>query len=115
MHYTLCQLDQIPDPGAKGFYLEAPGLDLFVVRSGETVRAYRNSCPHTGAAMEWMPDQFLNLDHNLIQCGIHAALFQIHDGRCIAGPCIGQLLRPLAIEIRNGTVILIEPEGELRD
>ncbi len=114
-HYTLCQLAQIPDPGAKGFYLEELDLDLFVVRRGGTVRAYRNSCPHTGAPMEWMPDQFLNLDGNLIQCGIHAALFEIHDGRCIAGPCVGQFLHSLALEIRDGAVILTQPGAGVRD
>ena len=115
MDYTLCQLDEIPNPGAKGVYLEPLQLDLFVVRRGTTVRAYRSSCPHTGASLEWMPDQFLNLDGNLIQCALHAALFQIHDGRCIAGPCVGQALQPLALEIRAGQVVLVAERDEVGD
>lgn len=106
MHYPLFPLAEIADPGAKGFYLEALKLDGFVVRKGDTVRAYRNSCPHTGAPLEWMPDQFLNLDGNLIQCALHGALFQIHDGRCIAGPCAGQWLQSLQVEIQDGQVVL---------
>lgn len=115
MHHTLCQLDEIPDPGAKGVYLEQLRLDLFVVRRGATVRAYRNSCPHTGAPLEWMPDQFLNLDGNLIQCALHGALFQIHDGGCIAGPCVGQALQPLTLEIRAGQVVLVAEPDEVGD
>lgn len=108
MHYTLCRLDDIADPGAKGIYLEAAKIDLFLVRRGDILRGYRNNCPHTGAPMDWMPDQFLNLDGNLIQCGIHAALFQIHDGRCIAGPCVGKSLQALPIVVRDGMVLLAE-------
>lgn len=113
MVQTLCKVDELPDPGAKGIYLPEQRLDLFVVRRGQTVRAYRNSCPHTGAPLEWMPDQFLNLDGTLIQCALHGALFQIHDGRCLAGPCVGRSLQALAVEVRNGEVVLVEPpDGE---
>ena len=115
MHYTLCRLDEIPNPGAKGIYLEAARIDLFLVRRGEILRAYRNRCPHTGAPMEWMPDQFLNLDGDLIQCGMHAALFQIHDGRCIAGPCNGRSLQALPIVVRDGMVLLDEGGHEASD
>lgn len=115
MHYTLCRLHELSDPGAKGFFLEALQLDGFVVRRGDTIRAYRNSCPHTGAPLEWMPDQFLNLDGTLIQCALHGALFQIHDGRCIAGPCAGQWLQPLRLEIRADEVVLITGADEEAD
>lgn len=107
MRYALFPLHEVADPGAKGFYLQEAGVDGFVVRRGDTVRAYRNSCPHTGAPLEWMPDQFLNLDGNLIQCALHGALFQIHDGRCIAGPCAGKWLQPLTLEVRDGRILLL--------
>jgi len=37
---ALCRLEEIADPGSKGFAVE--GRELFVVRHGETIVAYRN-------------------------------------------------------------------------
>lgn len=112
MRRTLCKLEELADPGSKGIYVPEQRLDLFVVRREGLVRAYRNSCPHTGAPLEWMPDQFLNIDGNLIQCALHGAQFQIHDGRCIAGPCVGKYLQPLPLEVCDGEVILVDGDAE---
>lgn len=107
----LCRLEDLPDPGTRGFCLRTgSGLqDIFVVRRGAAVFAYRNSCPHTGGPLDWQPDQFLNLDRTLIQCSTHMALFRIEDGHCLAGPCAGQALTPLAVNVAAGW---IEVEGE---
>ena len=50
---------------------------LFVVRTGATVRAYENSCPHTGGPLDWVPDQFLTREKDMILCATHGALFRI--------------------------------------
>ena len=49
-----------------------------------------NRCPYTELA-DWTPDQFLNADGGYIICAVHGALFEIHSGRCIHGPCANQL------------------------
>lgn len=100
----LCRLIDLPDPGSRGFSLRTDaGLqDIFVVRRGETVFAYLNHCPHTGSPLDWQPDKFLNLDRTLIQCATHMALFRIEDGRCLAGPCVGQALTPVAVTLVDG-------------
>jgi nitrite reductase/ring-hydroxylating ferredoxin subunit len=104
----LCRLDDIPDGGAKGFTV--PGIgeagELFVVRRGERVFAYVNSCPHVGTPLEFVADQFLNLDRTLIQCSTHGALFRIEDGYCVDGPCSGDALEALEAEVRDGQVYL---------
>lgn len=103
----LCRLEDLPDPGARGVSLRMPGgavEDIFVVRRGAQVFAYRNHCPHTGSPLDWHPDQFLNLDRTLIQCATHLALFRIDDGRCIAGPCAGRALTPVALSVVDGWV-----------
>ncbi|TAN55480.1 MAG: Rieske (2Fe-2S) protein, partial [Rhodospirillales bacterium] len=49
-------LSDIPDPGAKDFVIEnADGSKTggFVVRIGALIRVYVNSCPHTGAPLNW--------------------------------------------------------------
>ena len=40
-----------------------------------------------------MPDQFLSADLQLIVCATHGAQFEIHTGRCVSGPCLGQSLQ----------------------
>jgi len=112
--YRLCELDRIPDGGTRGFQIQLGGhsLDLFLVRRGARAFAYRNSCPHTGGPLDWVPDQFLDIDGRWIQCATHAALFQIESGLCIAGPCAGDRLSPVTIRLIEGVVwVVCEPSG----
>jgi nitrite reductase/ring-hydroxylating ferredoxin subunit len=78
---------------------------VVVVRRGG-LYAYLNSCPHTGAPLEWLPHQFLDASGAFIQCATHGALFQIEDGRCIRGPCAGAHLKSVQIAERDGQLYL---------
>ena len=80
--------------------------DVFVVRQGAQVFGYLNSCPHTGGPLDWVPGQFLNLDKDYIQCATHDALFQLHDGECVAGPCKGDSLATVPVSIEAGDVVM---------
>jgi nitrite reductase/ring-hydroxylating ferredoxin subunit len=46
----LCALADLQDPGAKGFRFRQDSRLFagFVVREGEVVRGYVDSCPHAG-------------------------------------------------------------------
>lgn len=105
----LCNLNDIPDPGSKGLNIEIDGVtrEIFIVRRDGQVYGYVNSCPHTGASLEWQPDQFLTEDETLIICGMHGALFQIEDGLCVSGPCFGHSLESVKLIIHEGQVKLI--------
>lgn len=107
---VLCRLDELGVPDAKGVVLgRGPERrKLFVVRDASGTYAYENRCPHSGGPLEWFPDQFLSLDGTHIQCTLHGSLFRIADGLCVVGPCVGESLRPLTIEIADGTVVLVE-------
>ena len=83
-------------------------IDLALVRRGDGIYAYVNSCPHTGMPMDWMPDQFLDAEGHYIQCATHGALFRLEDGYCVSGPCAGQSLRAVAVEIRDGWIALAD-------
>lgn len=104
----VCLLDELADPGAREFTLGSGDWPLrgFVIRSGETLRAYVNHCPHAGFPLNWRPDRFLSPDSSRILCATHGALFDIQTGECVAGPCPGQRLRSLAIRIEKGCVML---------
>jgi nitrite reductase/ring-hydroxylating ferredoxin subunit len=111
---VLCRLEDIEDPGSKGMTVSIAGQlqDIFVVRQGDSVFGYLNSCPHTGGPLDWTPDRFLDLDGRYIQCAMHAALFRVEDGRCIAGPCNGDRLTPVPVEVDAGVVRLDASAGD---
>ena len=103
----ICNIDQIDDGDARGFDVALVGKDVNIicVRQGQRIFAYRNSCPHTGINLEWLPDQFLDDTKQYIVCSSHGALFQVEDGHCVAGPCAGDALEPVATVIENGIVL----------
>lgn len=105
----LCALADLDDPGSRGVSLCTPtgALELFLVRRAGDVYAYRNSCPHTGAPLDWTPHRFLDPEGELIQCVMHGALFQIETGECLQGPCRGDSLQPLQVTVREGQVFLL--------
>ncbi len=107
--YPLCRMDELPDPGSRGFTLALGEevLELLLVRREGEVHAYRNRCPHTGVNLEWRPDQFLDLSERYIQCATHGALFRIEDGFCLRGPCAGQSLQPLLL-VQEGEQLFLQ-------
>lgn len=100
----LCRLDEIEDPGSKGFENIDGEKPFFIVRRGDEVFAYRNFCPHYGAPLDWKPDAFLSYEKDLILCSMHSALFNIDDGVCIEGPCPGQALEKIKIKVINNKI-----------
>jgi nitrite reductase/ring-hydroxylating ferredoxin subunit len=108
----LCQLDDIPDGGAKGFGPPSGGFTgLFAVRRGAEVVVYVNACPHIGVPLDWMPDRFLTADGQRIICATHGAEFGIADGVCVRGPCLGDRLEPVMIHIKDGLILVPEDAG----
>ena len=101
----LCALDEIADPGAKGFRFRAETQLFagFVVRAGATVSGFVDSCPHAGWPLAAFDDRYLTRSGAHILCSGHGALFRL-DGLCTAGPCTGQRLEPWPVEIRDGQV-----------
>ena len=104
----LCRLDALADGAGKGFWFgsDTRRFAVFVLRRGDAVVAYENSCPHRGTPLDWQPDRFLDVSGRLIQCATHGALFRIADGFCVSGPCAGARLRAVPIACRDGALYL---------
>jgi nitrite reductase/ring-hydroxylating ferredoxin subunit len=102
---ALCRVDDIPDGASMGFP-PAPGgfTGLFAVRQGAAVHVYVNACPHIGTPLDWTPGRFLSVDGSRIVCATHGAEFRITDGECLRGPCYGDRLEPVMIQIKDGTI-----------
>jgi nitrite reductase/ring-hydroxylating ferredoxin subunit len=109
---VLCRLDDLPDGAARGF-APAPGgfTGLFAVRQGGEVLVYVNACPHLGTPLDWTPDRFLSADGRRILCATHGAEFRIADGECLRGPCLGERLERVMIEIKDGVVLVPDDAG----
>jgi len=104
---VLCLLDEIGDPGAKGFSVFTGEMMFrgFVVRRDKAVMGYLDRCPHIGTPLTLGDDRYLTRDGAFILCSTHGALFQIGDGRCLSGPCINRSLVPWPVAVRDGAVI----------
>lgn len=103
--FVIGAVDELPDPSSRGISLaETDPVTAFVVHKEGQVHVYKNSCPHTGAPLEWMPDRFLDMEENFIQCSIHGALFNIEDGVCLRGPCVGASLKPVPVKVVDGEI-----------
>jgi nitrite reductase/ring-hydroxylating ferredoxin subunit len=79
---------------------------LILHRDGAQVRAWLNVCPHAGRRLDWAPGQFLRSKEGLLVCAVHGASFETVGGGCVAGPCRGDRLGAVALEVRDGAVFL---------
>jgi len=107
---VLGSLAELEATGCKGFAVGEGDWPLrgFLVRTSQGVAAYVNNCPHAGHPLNFKPDRFLTPDRSLILCASHGALFTRDEGLCIAGPCPGQSLRRVPVEVVGEYVMLAE-------
>ena len=70
------------------------------------ISAFLNVCPHAGRRLDWAPGKFLRAKDGALVCAAHGASFDLANGECIAGPCRGERLRDIAVEVRDGDVWL---------
>lgn len=106
--FLLCRLDELPDGGTTAIEAVAAvgGDSVIVERQGIALRAWLNVCPHAGRRLDYAPGQFLRKDE-LIICAVHGASFDVGNGLCVGGPCRGESLRALPVELRGEEVWLI--------
>ncbi|MBL9147947.1 MAG: NifU family protein [Phycisphaerae bacterium] len=80
------------------------GCDVLLVRRGERVFAYRNSCPHQGMPLD---DGMLS-DDGVLMCPWHGLQFDVCSGECVNEPSVQ--LEPLPLKIHE-RVVWIRPNG----
>jgi len=99
---------EIPDGGCSEVEAVIDGeLESLVVhRDGQSVRGWLNICPHAGRRLDWAAGKFLISKAGHLVCAAHGASFSLDDGVCVAGPCRGEALREVALDINDGMVCL---------
>jgi nitrite reductase/ring-hydroxylating ferredoxin subunit len=107
---TLCTEQEIPAGSSRGFALGESSCFVVKNHNGD-IFVYANRCPHLGVELEWVADQFLDSEGELIQCSTHGALFLIDSGRCVSGPCVNQYLEPIPFSIKDGDIVVERKSG----
>lgn len=79
----------------------------FLVRFNGQAHAYLNSCAHVGIELDWNAGEFFDESGLYLICATHGATYRPDSGECVAGPCLGARLQPIAVEERDGGVYLI--------
>lgn len=104
----LIALDAIPDGGFAEIeaVIDGDAESLVLYREGGEVRAWLNVCPHAGRRLDWSPGQFLKSKDGLLVCAAHGASFELVNGECVAGPCRGEALRVVDVDVREAMIVL---------
>jgi len=107
---SLIALDAVPDGGFAEVevVIDGDAESLVLHRVGDQVRGYLNICPHAGRRLDWAPGQFLKSREGHLVCAAHGASFALDSGECVAGPCKGDRLRAVPVQVRDGRVQLAD-------
>jgi nitrite reductase/ring-hydroxylating ferredoxin subunit len=100
----VCAVDEIPDGGARVFEFGRGfrPFELLVVRDGEALHGYVNQCAHMAIPLNMLPVVQTLRAHLL--CDHHYARFRFRDGYCVEGPCEGDRLMGVPLEIADGRI-----------
>jgi nitrite reductase/ring-hydroxylating ferredoxin subunit len=106
----IAQLAEIPDGGLAEREARVDGEEesLILHRAGDAVQAWLNVCPHAGRRLDWAPGEFLRTKGGELVCAVHGATFELGEGRCVAGPCVGAHLRAVPVAVCDGEVRLLD-------
>lgn len=96
----ICMMEDIPEREARSFTLEN-GAQIFITQRDGHFFAYKNLCPHLKVELEFLENQFLDQEKQYIECSTHGALFMVETGECISGPCMGQSLTKIKIQVHS--------------
>jgi nitrite reductase/ring-hydroxylating ferredoxin subunit len=79
----------------------------FLARFRGELVAYENQCRHLPLRLDFDSGKFFTREGDYFICQTHNAIYEPLSGLCVRGPCEGQSLKPLKIEVANGEVWLL--------
>ena len=110
---TLCALEDVSEETGKVVRLDNhPVAEVVLIRQQDQVHGYRNVCPHAGRSLSWGPDQLLFTPAGHLVCTAHGATFDVRQGLCLSGPCLGASLSRLNVAVVNQMIVLLPDDPE---
>ena len=106
MSKALCRRADLDATGAKEIVLDQDGarLPVFVLKFGDRILGYVNSCPHARLPLNFKDDTFFDISRTFLFCANHGAHLDVVSGKCIRRPCKGQSLTPFPIRIEGDII-----------
>ena len=68
-----------------------------VGRVNGELRAFANVCRHLAIPLDLGDGDVMDGDQ--LRCHHHGAVFEVTEGRCVVGPCLGMRLWPWSVEV----------------
>ncbi|MFT4768712.1 MAG: nitrite reductase/ring-hydroxylating ferredoxin subunit [Glaciecola sp.] len=94
----------MPDNSSQSVTLE--GRSLILAKHREDLFLYENNCPHANETMDPLGGSISDESGDLLRCQRHGAEFLTTTGECVAGPCIGEALSPVAFTVAGEQIYL---------
>jgi len=115
-HRVVARIDELPPGAVKKFWLicQKYRLDAILINDQGNYYAYVNRCRHMPTPLDFVRDEFYSDDRRYLQCYTHGALYEFASGLCVSGPCKGESLYRLPVQVDHGEVLVGCPEGDLR-
>jgi nitrite reductase/ring-hydroxylating ferredoxin subunit len=109
----VCALSELPDGTARSFTVVSKDRKrtVIVVRRGNRLFAFLDRCPHMGTSLLWQDKVLITPDKAHIRCANHDALFRLHDGLCVAGPCASERLSAVPVQIIDEVIWLLASDS----
>ena len=80
-----------------------------LVRWEGRLHAFRNLCPHWSTPLDEYGGEILDPAIGELVCQTHGARFELDSGNCVSGPCVGDSLQKLRVELGEGEVKIYRP------
>ena len=97
---------------SKKFALRCHGavLEAMLINYEDRLFAYVNRCRHISLSLDWVDNQFFTEDKRYLICANHGATYEPVSGECIWGPCFGEFLERVPLEIEEEKIFALCPE-----
>jgi nitrite reductase/ring-hydroxylating ferredoxin subunit len=112
---VIARADELAPGSVKKFWLicRQHRIDGFLINDSGKFYAYVNRCRHMTTPLDFIRDQFFSEDRRYLMCYTHGALYEPSTGLCVGGPCKGESLYRLPVQVERGEILVGCPKGDL--
>jgi nitrite reductase/ring-hydroxylating ferredoxin subunit len=100
------QVRELAPGTSKKFMLECGDgqTEAMLVNFDGKLYAYLNRCRHIAIPLDWADNEFFTTDKRYLICANHGAIYEPRTGECVWGPCAGESLHRVPLEIEGEKV-----------